>query len=626
MNLIKFFFLLLVVLIKKITARLDFRSFEDENLNKDMASMARTVIVEAFSNQTVLVLKFYKEENEPVVEEMVNNVLRNVNLNHSTPIGFRIFDFHNLPKLWWNSPYNIFIIDSWESFKLFKSKFTITMFDYTGHYLLLWLEKEKTSEDFIKVFDLFWEMYVININIITPDDSQSGVAIYTYFPFQENSCEQINFRKLDARIEGDLNGRNLPHFPPKLFNLFGCPLRIATYDLTPMVMIKENKNGTKYLDGIEGKLMTSLSRRMNFQIQLVQPNCPGVRRGVLFENETATSGTQKLLLDNVVNITFGFMFISPLRLKCFGASNQYYTTKLQFIIPPQPLLSVFVRLLLPFDPYVWCLIVFVMAFCVTCRVIFHFRPQHEQVFVYGQRYKSHLIDLIALFLGGTAAKFPLRNFARSMLIIFIAYAFVIRSAYSGVSFKFLSKKIEHSPIDTIHELLKNNYSFYMIADSVEYMDNDVDLQGRYVIINDYDGMLDNMKKVGFKGALLTSQIHYLYRNRNLPVGEEKFKKTKDALMSINLGMFMKRESCILRPFNLQIQWLVESGLIEKWVTNFVGTEQKEISDSRFSPLGWAHIGGVIWMYTVALGFCMLVFIFENLYFYGKLGRAARVRN
>lgn len=598
-------------------ARLEFKSFEDENLNKEMALMARTVIVDAFGNQTVLLLKFFNEENGPVVEELVNNVVRNVNINHSTPIEFKIYDIDHLKEFWWNSPYNVFIIDSSESFDVFLEKFTITMFDYTGHYLLLWMSTNKTEEEFVRVFGIFWTKYVVNIIIITPDDS--GVAVYTYFPFQENKdCEKINLRKLTEPVKGDKNGANLPHFPPKLLNFYGCPLKVATYNLPPVVMVKDNDDGTKYLDGIEGKVMTSLARRLNFRTQLVTPNCPGVRRGILYENGTATPGTQKILLGGLVNMTVGFMFISPRRLEYFGATNQYLTTTLIFFVPQQPLLSTFVRLLLPFHLNVWYLIIFVMAFYITIRIALFFRPKHEQVFVYGPGYRHHLTDLISSFLGGAVSKFPLRNFARTLMVIFIAYAFVIRSAYTGIYFKFLSSKIEIDPVDTILELHKQNYSLFMIADSVEYMENNADLFKQCIIINDFEEGLKKMKQPGFKGALLTSQIHYLYRNIQLPTGEPKFKRTKDSLMAINLAIFMKRESCLLKPFNYHLQWLVEAGLVGKWVTQYVGSEQIEKPQKRFAPLGLIQVGGVIWMYAAALGCCGLVFLGELFYFYGKL--------
>lgn len=66
---------------------------------------------------------------------------------------------------------------------------------------------------------------------------------------------------------------------------------------------------------------------------------------------------------------------------------------------------------------------------------------------------------------------PARNFARSLLMIFILYCLVIRTLYQGGLFENLQSEDLGHTADTITEMLDRGFKFYMMFTSLEHTEN-----------------------------------------------------------------------------------------------------------------------------------------------------------
>jgi hypothetical protein len=76
-------------------------------------------------------------------------------------------------------------------------------------------------------------------------------------------------------------------------------------------------------------------------------------------------------------------------------------------------------------------------------------------------------------LGGGMISLPGRNFARFILMNYILFALIVRTGYQGVQFDMMLKEIRPKDIETIDELIANNYTIYFNSDwlhSVQDMD------------------------------------------------------------------------------------------------------------------------------------------------------------
>jgi ribosomal protein S13 len=72
---------------------------------------------------------------------------------------------------------------------------------------------------------------------------------------------------------------------------------------------------------------------------------------------------------------------------------------------------------------------------------------------------------------------PGRNFARFILMNYIWFALIIRTGYQGVQFEMMLKEMRPRDIETIDELIANNYTIYTDLDwMVTFMEMDLILR------------------------------------------------------------------------------------------------------------------------------------------------------
>jgi hypothetical protein len=68
-------------------------------------------------------------------------------------------------------------------------------------------------------------------------------------------------------------------------------------------------------------------------------------------------------------------------------------------------------------------------------------------------------------------KLPLNNFARIILMVFIMFCLVIRTAYQGTQFDMLTSDMRFPPIKTIQQLFDQNFTF--VVYHPEFFGNDI---------------------------------------------------------------------------------------------------------------------------------------------------------
>jgi hypothetical protein len=76
-------------------------------------------------------------------------------------------------------------------------------------------------------------------------------------------------------------------------------------------------------------------------------------------------------------------------------------------------------------------------------------------------------------LGGGMITLPGRNFARFILMMYIWFALIVRTGYQGVQFDMMLKEMRPKDVETIDELIANNYTIYFNKDwlqTVQEMD------------------------------------------------------------------------------------------------------------------------------------------------------------
>jgi hypothetical protein len=59
-------------------------------------------------------------------------------------------------------------------------------------------------------------------------------------------------------------------------------------------------------------------------------------------------------------------------------------------------------------------------------------------------------------------RLPSSNFGRMILMVFIIFCLIIRTAYQGVLFEMITTDMRKDSPNTMEELLESNYSIYLV--------------------------------------------------------------------------------------------------------------------------------------------------------------------
>ncbi len=103
------------------------------------------------------------------------------------------------------------------------------------------------------------------------------------------------------------------------------------------------------------------------------------------------------------------------------------------------------------------------SFGVALITIFvlKFSSKQKREFLVGRNNQTPFLNMFNIFFGGSIQQLPTRNFARTLFCIWILACTVIRSAYQGAIFDFIKKAKTIPAMNTVPELIQNDYTLYM---------------------------------------------------------------------------------------------------------------------------------------------------------------------
>lgn len=254
--------------------------------------------------------------------------------------------------------------------------------------------------------------------------------------FKEGYCHARKLTTLNTFSSESMRWRKSRFFrPTKKF--YGCPFVYRIEDQYPNEMwtevINENGHVSYKTGGFNVKIINEIAAALNFTV-LYNPSI------------YATMGSQQMLKNKTE-------FRSTVAMSGLEFYSQPYMYDfLGYLAPPAQTYTSFEKLFLAFDNKVWILIG--VTFAVAFIVIFALRfvPSKLQEIVFGSRIVSPWFNVIGAFFGMGQVTLPRRSFSRFLLMSFILYSLIIRTAYQGKSFEVLQKDVHKKPIRTVEEI------------------------------------------------------------------------------------------------------------------------------------------------------------------------------
>jgi len=258
--------------------------------------------------------------------------------------------------------------------------------------------------------------------VLVNDDDYLDLKVAAYI--SEKTCTKAHLRTIN-RFSKRTRQWQKPSFDlVKLrSNNHECALGIFSYSDSPEVIWPGDifMEGTGLYSELSGYFITmtnELARRLNFQIQ----NKMGMNVADLtlsgFSTESI-SFEHKLIITDLISIYREVFVVIPL--------GDFY--------------SGFEKLFLPFDDATWILI--------------------AMTFAIGRDVTAPTMNLFAAFFGLGQLRLPGRNFARFLLMLYIIWCLIIRTAYQGVLYDLLKGDGRRPQNMQLQDYIANNATIHV---------------------------------------------------------------------------------------------------------------------------------------------------------------------
>jgi hypothetical protein len=353
-------------------------------------------------------------------QSSINRLLMKV----GSKIKYRLVNFNEsfLAKIKNRMIFTVMFCDSIDSFRITAQKITSKRFNFSGYYLIIF--KTTKTEELHTMFQMLWDMYIFNINILT-QKNDSKVEVFTFFPFSEKKCNSTEPSKIAEFVNGSFLDRPKFFFPEKFQNFYNCPIKVTTFEsLAPSVLKEDFSNGSYRLYGRDVDIIHTLAEELNFKPDIFYILQYG-GWGILFPNGSAT-GSMGRAIRREADFVLGNIYLKYDRSFFMEYSYTYFLDTLVFVIPQGKLLTSFQKLIQPFTLTVWIFLTMTLVIGFIVIAILQFKSKTERDFVIGRNVKSPSLNLIGALFGLSQNLLPKHNFSRSLLMMFILFCLVLR--------------------------------------------------------------------------------------------------------------------------------------------------------------------------------------------------------
>lgn len=302
----------------------------------------------------------------------------------------------------------------------------------------------KTFIDDEIIFRSFLRFHTYNVNLVF-EDTSGTVKINSVFPFIENDCENKKSETINYYDDKKSIWKSKEIFPNKLKNMNQCPVKLSTFESSPNVKIENN-----LISGYDIDLLQQISKIMNFTLQISVLDEP-VAWGFIMDNGTS-GGVIKKVVESEADMGIGGYYLTYSRAK-FMSFCVYSSEKIVVVIPRGRPLSSLEKLFSPFDFLAWIFLLVTFFVAVLAVLIVKQMKKPVRDFVFGSNVGNAYMNMLDIFLNGSQPVEPKRNFARTLVTLFVIFCIVIRTTYQASLFQFLQSEQRLAEIKTVDELI-----------------------------------------------------------------------------------------------------------------------------------------------------------------------------
>jgi hypothetical protein len=459
-------------------------------------------------------------------------------------------------------------------------------FNHQAKFLLVIMDYNIQSPQMhaLKMIEAMWNPFkIINVVIMllttnaTPHQTCSNceydtINVYTWFPYNPSQCGKVKEVELLDQWMLKGNGgfrRNVNLFPSKIpSNFQGCPLTIAPVKRIPFVKLKnmntDPRGDTMYTyEGIEIEYVSLLAKAMNITPIFLEP-----RDGDFVQVRVETFME---IAQGLVDITVGVHPLHPLLVRVGDPIRPYFELTMRWWVPCAEPASRVEKVMTVFTSSVWIsvLAVFILtalAFRQTAVVSSSSSSLKDPDVFQTFRYNVHIVW--AVFLGLSVPKLPRTLRLRSMFLLYVWYSFAMTSIFQVFFISFLVNPGYGDRVENFEELVRSGLklatdermlSFVNTSGYWEYLRLGLSADSCSVIDECLIRLVRNKNT-----TTVSSKFQFEYILATVGKTEDKIKylcTIPEIVVTSKFSMYISKGNPLLGRFNLWIQRILESGLV-----------------------------------------------------------------
>lgn len=117
---------------------------------------------------------------------------------------------------------------------------------------------------------------------------------------------------------------------------------------------------------------------------------------------------------------------------------------------------------LPYDETTWFLICIIFIASFTTILTFRLFKESVAHFAFGSNVLTPALNVVMIFFGISQVVLPRGNFARFLVMLFILYSMIIRTAWQSKMFEFLQKEMLKPEIKSFEEAIEKGYKLWLM--------------------------------------------------------------------------------------------------------------------------------------------------------------------
>lgn len=207
----------------------------------------------------ILIINVITAPHDERVKLLMDSIANEISRNISSVASIRVGEIGELVRTQERRFYNILLVsECTTTLEQFDKAINGELFKLQGCFLVVLVGDMHPYRDMNKIFQYMWSKFIINVNIVVAT-SPNELEMFTYFPYTPAHCSRTAPVLINKFADSSFR-RAENYYPEKTGNLFGCPLRVATFNIEPLMFATRGAAEGYELSGIDGELVKGEKR------------------------------------------------------------------------------------------------------------------------------------------------------------------------------------------------------------------------------------------------------------------------------------------------------------------------------------------------------------------------------